>query len=456
MKKTIPCILTALSAAAVMLSVPASAFEGSFEETAPVIAEGYDATAAVTAPQFKGYRSGLYTITPKWKTVKDADGYEISIKKDGEWYKKYTKKTAYAFGMLQSHTSYKFRIRAYKKVDGRKRFSKYTNINYWTASKVKCTSYTAIYKSPTYSAKTIGSVYAGSVMLQCGDPSNGWMTVYTNAEKTKIGYVPESCFAYYVNLKLIPINQNSYAGGKIAPLGCEETSLASVLKNQYKFKVTKNQLIDKYMPKKSFYWNGRRYVIDVDPNYCFWGSPYHSSEPDGNGYGVYAPVIAQIAYKYLKAKGKLDDYNIELHTDYYTGNNPNKLKFDPTMLKLGDTKITEGLSKRGIMDELEKGHNVIVWYNVASSPYVSSTQTLKKGGKYTKPGKGSYTFKWYAHQHTAVITGYDDATDQFIIANVWNNNSSSGTGVYTYIKYDHFMSGYTTLGRQSVVVYRKN
>lgn len=285
--------------------------------------------------------------------------------------------------------------------------------------------------------------------------SGGWTQVYipgTNKEKT--GYIRTNGMHYYMDLNLTPINQNGYTGGARLPLGCEETSLASVLRNQFGFNVTKNQLVDHFMPMQALSWNGSRYTISVDPNYCFWGSTYHSREPDGNGYGVYAPVIAQSAYKYLRSQGQEKNYQIDLHTDYYTGSNTNKLKFDPKKLDLGSTNITGGLTASQIRTELDMGHNVIIWYNV-SSPYVSKTVSLRKGGRYTAPGSGTYSFKWVAHQHTAVITGYDNALKRFKVANVYNSNTLNPVGTTYYISYSSFDSSYGSLGRQSVVVYKK-
>lgn len=424
-----------------------------------VLSKSYTGYNAVTIPSkssFSTDSTGLYNIKPTWKKVSGVSGYEISIYKDGKWVKSKTTSLSKNFKGLRSHVKYKFRLRTYKEINGKNYYSDYVTKEFWTDSKLKGYYAYNIYTKKSTNSRVIKYMGSGQVVQQKGTSSKGWTKVYIpGTDKKQTGYIRTNNMHYYANLGLTAINQNSYAGGTIAPLGCEETSLASVLKNQYGFNVTKNILIDKYMPKASFKWSNGRYQISVDPNYAFWGSPYHYREPDGNGYGVYAPVIAQSAYKYLRDQKQQDNYQIELHTDYYTGNNPNGVKFDPSKLTLGNTNITGGLDLNGIKAELEKGHNVIVWYNVASYPYVSKTQALKKGKKYTNPGNGTYKFDWYAHQHTAVITGYDNAKSRFIISNVWNSNSSNYTGTTTYINYNTFMSGYNKLGRQSVVVYKK-
>lgn len=424
-----------------------------------VLSKSFTEYNTVTIPSKSSFSTdytGLYNIKPTWNKVKGVSGYEISIYKDGKWVKSKTTSLSKNFKGLRSHVKYKLRLRTYKEINGKNYYSDYVTKEFWTDSKLKGYYAYNIYTKKNTSSKVIKYMGSGQVVQQKGSPSNGWTKVYIpGTDKKQTGYIRTNNMYYYANLSLTAINQNSYAGGTIAPLGCEETSLASVLKNQYGFNVTKNILIDKYMPMASFKWSDGRYQISVDPNYAFLGSPYHYREPDGNGYGVYAPVIAQSAYKYLRDQNQQDNYQIELHTDYYTGNNPNGIKFDPSKLTLGNTNITGGLDLNGIKAELEKGHNVIVWYNVASYPYVSKTQVLKKGTAYTNSGTGTYKFDWYAHQHTAVITGYDNANKRFIISNVWNNNSSSYTGTTTYINYNTFMNGYTKLGRQSVVVYKK-
>ena len=172
------------------------------------------------------------------------------------------------------------------------------------------------------------------------------------------------------------------------------------------------------------------------------------------GYGCYAPLIAQSANQYLRYIGVRDNYNIALNTDYYTGDNVNKLKFDPSKLDLGDTAVSGGLDLNGLKAELDKGNNPIIWYSEIE-PYAVCTQVITAGQKLTNPGTGTYNFTWYGRQHTVVLTGYDDAAGCFIIGNVENFNTGSYYGVTQTISYDTFMKSYTTLGRQTVIVSKK-
>ena len=96
-----------------------------------------------------------------------------------------------------------------------------------------------------------------------------------------------------------------------------------------------------------------------------------------------------------------------------------------------------------------------MWYSEVA-PYVQNSMTLTKGEKYTNPGSGTYTFTWYGRQHTAVLTGYDNAAGCFIVANVEDyNNPGNWYGPTDYEPYESFMNGYNALGRQAVVISKK-
>ena len=391
-----------------------------------------------------------------WNGVSGAEGYEASIQINGKWVAYTTTAKSYKFTNLASCTGFKTRVRAYKTVNGQKAYGKYsTTVTVITDGYVKCTTATPIYASASTSSTKLGNLYVGDTIMQTDLPASGWTKVFLpNSNGTQIGYVPTNCLngsansKSYVNHDLSVINQDGYLGGNPAVLGCEETALASVLNYQFGINVSKNTLIDYYMPEQAFS-NG---TINVDPNYCFWGSPYHM---EGSvGYGCYAPLIAQSANQYLKALGVRDNYNIALNTDYYTGNNVNKLKFDPTKLDLGDTKVSGGLDLNGLKKELDKGNNPIIWYSEIE-PYAVCTQTLTAGQKYTNPGSGTYNFTWYGRQHTVVLMGYDDTNKCFIIGNVENFDRTSFYGKTQTISYDEFMNSYNTLGRQTVVISKK-
>ncbi|WP_296793155.1 dockerin type I domain-containing protein [Ruminococcus sp.] len=412
-----------------------------------------DPVADLAAPTFSSYyyNSDTTTATLMWNAVSGAEGYEASIQIDGKL-KAYDAKTArnYKFTGLASRTGFKTRVRAYKTVNGQKAYSNYsTVVTVITDGYVKCVTATPIYASANSGSSKIGNLSKGDIVLQTDLPSNGWTKIFLpNSNGTKAGYIPTSSVKNYSNSAMTVISQDGYLGGSPAVLGCEETALASVLNYQFGINVSKNTLIDYYMPEQAFS-NG---TINVDPNYCFWGSPYHM---EGSvGYGCYAPLVAQSAHQYLKYIGVRNNYNIALYTDYYTGNNVNNLKFDPSKLDLGNTTVSGGLDLDGLKAEIDKGKNPIVWYSEIE-PYAVCTQTLTAGQTYTNPGSGTYNFTWYGRQHTVVLTGYDDANNCFIIGNVENFNTSSYYGVSQTISYDFFMSSYTTLGRQSVVITKK-
>jgi hypothetical protein len=411
-----------------------------------------DTTSDLAAPTFNSYfyNSDNNSATLMWNAVSGAAGYEASIQINGKWVSYYTTARNYKFTGLAQRTSFNTRVRAYKTVNGKKAYGAYSStVTVITDGYVKCATATPIYASKSTGSTKLRQLAVGDVVTQTDLPSNGWTKVFIpGTNGNTIGYVPTSCVKGYANSDLTVINQDGYLGGNPAVLGCEETALASVLNYQFGINVSKNTLIDYYMPEQAFSGG----TINVDPNYCFWGSPYHM---EGSvGYGCYAPLVAQSANQFLKNKGVRGNYNIALNTDYYTGNNVNNLKFDPSNLDLGDTTISGGLDLDGLKNELDKGNNPIIWYSEIE-PYAVCTQTLTAGQTYTNPGSGTYKFTWYGRQHTVVLTGYDDANNCFIIGNVENFNRTSDFGVTNTVSYDFFMSSYTTLGRQTVVLSKK-
>ena len=422
-------------------------------------AEGMNATVeaapaveTLAAPTLGNYwySSDVHSITVMWNAVSGAEGYEAKVKTtDGTWKEATVKATSVSFDGLAQSTAFEVQVRAYKTAGGKKIYSDYTKISAITDGYIKCKTATAIYSAASYGVTTVGYVNVGDVIMQTDIPANGWTKVFVpDSNGTKTGYVPTANFGAYYDTGIQAINQDGWLGGQPAVLGCEETSLATVLNKQFGISVSKNDLINYYMPEQAFN-NG---TINVDPNYCFWGSPYHM---EGSvGYGCYAPLIAQSANQYLKNAGVRNNYNIALYTDYTTGDNKNSLKFDPKKLDLGDAAVAGGLDINGLKNELDKGNNPIIWYSEIE-PYAVCTQTLTAGGQYTNPGTGTYNFTWYGRQHTVVLRGYDDATGQFILANVENFNASSDVGVVSYEGYDFFMRSYGTLGRQTVVITKK-
>ncbi|WP_295128333.1 dockerin type I domain-containing protein [Ruminococcus sp.] len=392
------------------------------------------------------YYSDNNSVTVYWNAVSGAQGYHVYTTVGGKLVESYVTGTQCTLGNLPQRSVIKVLIRAYQKdMNGNFTYGNEAVMKPVTDGLIKCVTGTYIYAETSTSSAQLRWVNAGDILTQTDIPGGGWTRVFVpGGGGTLRGYVPTANFGNYSDSGLMVINQDGWLGGSPAVLGCEETSLASVMNYQFGINVSKNTLIDYYMPEKAFV-NG---TIDVDPNYCFWGSPYRM---EGSvGYGCYAPVVAQSANQYMKYIGVRDNYTINLYTDYYTGENVNKTKFDPSKLDLGNTQISGGLDLDGLKAELDKGLNPIIWYSEIE-PYAVCTQTLKEGGQYTNPGSGTYNFVWYGRQHTTVLVGYDDTTDQFILANV-ENFDGSNNGVVERVSYDFFMKTYNALGRQAVVL----
>lgn len=388
-------------------------------------------------PEFTKEASGFNTIRVKWNKVKNATGYKVGICIKGRWrsFENGTG-TSHTFKGLDRHTKYRFRVRAYRKVDGRTFFSQYSYVTLATNRTLKSKAAFNIYGEPNTRSERLYHGSSNVIIKQKGFSTDGWVKVFVPHTKT-IGYTQLNKFAGYANLNIDPINQYGGEGGGCMYYGCEATSLATILDRQYNISTSKNLIADRYIPNIA--------PGSGDPNYAFWGSPYASS-----GYGVYAPAIAQAANWYLKDIGKRDKFNIEMHTNFITENNPTGCTLNLDNLSLGNIEITEGYKLSQIKKELNKGHSLIVWWTLnAESPYPTETHILRKGTKYTAAGSGTYSFTWIGHQHCAVISGYDDVNGTIQIADVHYGRIRK----YSYAR---FLKGYKAYSRQTVVVYPKN
>ena len=428
---------TLMMAAAFCLSPISTAAESSISsdihqnETFEYVSSKY----TPNKPKFTKEATGYNTIRIKWSKIKKATGYKIGICVNGVWKNFDSTSTTHTFKRLDRHTKYRFRVRSYRKVNGKTYFSKYSYATVATNRTIKSKTAFKIYESPSRKSDVLYRGNQYTIITQKGYSKNGWTKVFVPNTKT-IGYVDIQQFAGYSDLKINPINQYGNVGGGCMYYGCEATSLATVLDRQYKVKTSKNTIADDYVVNIS--------PGSGDPNYAFWGSPYASS-----GYGVYAPAIAQAAHWYLKDKGIRNKYNIELHTNFLTANNPTGCPLNLDNLSLGNTVITKGYSLSQIKKELNKGHSLIVWWTLdAGTPYNTGTYTLEKGGKYTAAGEGEYDFTWIGHQHCAVISGYDDVRKEIRIADVHH-------GQIRTFSYARFFKGYKAYSRQTVVIYPK-
>ncbi len=72
-------------------------------------------------------KAGTKKAALSWNSVDGADGYQVYMKAPGESYKKLitTPKTSYTKTSLKSGKTYKFRVRAYRRVDGKNVFGAY-------------------------------------------------------------------------------------------------------------------------------------------------------------------------------------------------------------------------------------------------------------------------------------------------------------------------------------------
>ena len=392
---------------------------------------GYSPTAkisfSVKAPVVYVSESGEHYIKLMWEKLSSVSYYKVSILKDGKWIEHTTTDNYLKIDKLDRSTKYQFRL--YGVVNS----STVTNVVSFTDatnSTVKARYNFCIYSSPNTGSSVVYYGYAGAVLTQKGKYSDSWYRVYipgTNNAST--GFVQASSFGGYMSLNIEPIYQLGWAGGAPLPTGCETTALATQLANGLGLPCTKNLLADNYLTINPNYVG--------DPNYASWGNPYTES-----GYGVMAPALAETTNRFLTALGVRDQYQIDVHTD----NNKN---MSWHKLNTGAINTSDGLDINGIKRELEKGHSLVIWWITRGDDPTSITSfTINRGERYTHDGTGTYTLKWVAHQHGSVITGYDETTGQFKIADV-------GYGYTVYHPFEHFMKIYTLQNRQSLVIYKK-
>ena len=96
-----------------------------------------EVTAPAAVTNFRSVISAKTAIRFNWKKNTAVDGYEIDMAVGSNWVKQATveggNSVAYAQTKLAPDTAYRFRIRAYKTVDGKKIYSAYTTANASTA-----------------------------------------------------------------------------------------------------------------------------------------------------------------------------------------------------------------------------------------------------------------------------------------------------------------------------------
>lgn len=388
-------------------------------------------TTVTATPSFAEPTSGTNYITLRWNKIDGITTYYASIYKDGKWQTYSTTNNYYVFSNLTRSTAYQFSLYGVKSSGGATYRTGTANCTLSTDSTVKTKSAFKIYSAPNTNSSVLYSGSAGIVLDKKGSFTSSWYKVYLpGTNKQKFGYIPASLVGGYVDLNFGPINQLGWEGGAPMPTGCETTALATLLNRHLGFtSCTKNLLADKFLTIVD-YWVG-------DPNYASWGSPY-----DDNAYGVMAPALAETANRYLKSIGVRDQYQIDVHTD-------NNANMSWHKLDTGSINHTAGLDLEGLKKELEKGHAVQIWWITrGADPSSYATFNIQRGQRYSHDGTGTYAFTWVGTQHGSVISGYDEATGEFIIADV-------GWGFTVRHSITHFMKIYGAQGRQSIVIYKK-
>ena len=387
------------------------------------------ASPVPSVPIFTEPSSSMNSITVRWNKT-EGMGYYVSIEKDGKQLTYYTTNNYYTFSNLTRNTAYKFSLYGVRSNGASTYRTSTSQCTFSTDSTVKSKTNFKIYASPNTNTTVLYSGGFGVILTKKGSYTSTWYKVYIpGTNNSSFGFVLASQVAGYVDLNFSPIAQLGWAGGAPLPTGCETTALATLLACHLGLPCTKNLLADKFLTTVG-YWVG-------DPNYASWGSPY-----DKNAYGVMAPALAATANRFLKSIGVRDKYQIDVHTD-------NDKNMSWHKLDTGDINHTSGLDLEGIKAELEKGHAVQIWWITrGADPDSYTTFTIERGGKYSHDGTGTYQFTWVGTQHGSVISGYDEATGQFIIADV-------GWGYTVRHSISHFMKIYTIQGRQSIVIYKK-
>lgn len=406
---------------AVFVNSAGNAYYGGYSPSAKIV------TNINQAPNMLLSESGEHYIKLKWEKQYGVSSYRVSIYKDGQWRSYTTNANSYTFNRLERSTRYNFKVCGIINAYSTTKEAVFSDA---TDSTIKSKTAFRIYASANTSSAVLYYGQAGVVLTQKGKYSSSWYRVYVpGTNNTSIGYVQASQFGGYMNLNFGPISQLGWEGGSPLPTGCETTALATQLNRGLKLPCTKNLLADKYLTILPNYVG--------DPNYASWGNPYTDY-----GYGVMAPALAETTNKYLKSIGVRDQYQIDVHTD----NNKNMCWYK---LDTGSINTSDGLDLEGIKHELELGHSLVIWWITRGNDPSSYTNfTINRGERYTHDGTGTYTLTWVAHQHGSVITGYDETTNQFIIADV-------GWGFTVRHSFSHFMKIYTLQNRQSLVIYKK-
>lgn len=186
------------------------------------------------------------------------------------------------------------------------------------------------------------------------------------------------------------------------PTGCEATALTSCL-NYFDFKVTKNDIADKYIKKVKFTEkNGE--LIGGDPETEFAGDP--NSE---NSYGCFSQCIADAANSYFDSIGS------------------------NSYAETVDLKSPEEM-----YEYLESGQPIIIW----STMFM--WETCQTDSWKTKDGKA---ITWLCNEHCYVLTGMNPQKNKVGVA-----DPMTDTDMLTFYDAEEFLRHYRELGSHAVII----
>lgn len=209
---------------------------------------------------------------------------------------------------------------------------------------------------------------------------------YTEPLEKPYGYeLTESC-----RLDVETILQNPEL-----PTGCEVTALATVL-NYYGFNIDKVELCDNFL------------TIDPYAEYTF-NEAYVGNPKSPDGFGCYAPVIAETAEKYFES-----------------------IDAEWRALNISETDFQD------LFYQIEKGRPVIVWASMGLMDVQMKLQWTTADGDEA----------WFAElEHCMVLTGYD-----FDSGMVYAADPLKGSMEYSL---ERFEDVYNQMGKQAVILYEQ-
>ena len=189
------------------------------------------------------------------------------------------------------------------------------------------------------------------------------------------------------------------------PTGCEATALTSCL-NYYGYRVTKNEIADKYLDKQEFAEkNG--VLIGGDPELVFAGDPNSL-----NAYGCFAPCLRSAAENYFRSIGS-QSFGEIIHPE----------------------------TPQELYSYLEKGQPVIIWSTYfLYECYPTDTWETPEGKKIT----------WLYNEHCYVLTGMSTNKKHVFVVDPMQD-----TDKLTRYSSSLFLKRYRELGGHAMVINKR-